>query len=230
MRSAQRPAADAGSVASDLTTRARIRDAAIERFARDGFGASVRSVAADVGVSHALVVHHFGSKDGLRQVCDEHVLEQIRTAKAETIVGASSGTFLQHFTTAEQYATLVGYVLRSLLDGGPLARTFVQHMVDDAEQYVGTAVDAGVAVPSRDERRRARYLTLSAMGAMLLSIRLDPPEDLSNLTAFMRRFFDEITLPVLELYTEGFLTTRRMLDDYLLYVGDPPADGGAPLD
>ncbi|WP_237843338.1 hypothetical protein [Cellulosimicrobium cellulans] len=103
-------------------------------------------------------------------------------------------------------------------------------MVDDAEQYVGTAVDAGVAVPSRDERRRARYLTLSAMGAMLLSIRLDPPEDLSNLTAFMRRFFDEITLPVLELYTEGFLTTRRMLDDYLLYVGDPPADGGAPLD
>ncbi|WP_237843337.1 TetR/AcrR family transcriptional regulator [Cellulosimicrobium cellulans] len=119
MRSAQRPAADAGPVASDLTTRARIRDAAIERFARDGFGASVRSVAADVGVSHALVVHHFGSKDGLRQVCDEHVLEQIRTAKAETIVGASSGTFLQYFTTAEQYATLVGYVLRSLLDGGP---------------------------------------------------------------------------------------------------------------
>ncbi|MFD4993303.1 TetR family transcriptional regulator [Cellulosimicrobium cellulans] len=230
MRSAQRPVAEDGPVASDLTTRARIRDAAVERFARDGFGASLRAVAADVGVSHALVVHHFGSKDGLRQVCDEHVLEQIRTAKTETIVGASSGTFLEYFTTAEQYATLVGYVLRSLLDGGPLARTFVQHMVDDAEQYVGTAVEAGVAVPSRDERRRARYLTLSAMGAMLLSIRLDPPEDLSNLTAFMRRFFDEITLPVLELYTEGFLTTRRMLDDYLLYVGDPPADGGAPLD
>jgi hypothetical protein len=29
-------------------------------------------------------------------------------------------------------------------------------------------------------------------------------------------------LPTLELFTEGILTTRRMLDDYLLYVGDPP--------
>jgi hypothetical protein len=32
----------------------------------------------------------------------------------------------------------------------------------------------------------------------------------------------DLYLPMLELFTEGFLTTRRMLDDYLLYVGDPP--------
>ncbi len=31
-------------------------------------------------------------------------------------------------------------------------------------------------------------------------------------------------LPTLELFTEGLLTSRRMLDDYLLYVGDPPGD------
>jgi hypothetical protein len=42
--------------ASDLT--ARIRDAA---------------------VSPALVVHHFGSKDGLRQASDEYVLDAIRS-------------------------------------------------------------------------------------------------------------------------------------------------------
>ncbi len=213
---------------SDLTTRARVRDAAVERFARDGFGAPLRAVAADAGVSPALVVHHFGSKDGLRTACDERVLEQIRTAKSEAIVRTDTGAFLQYFATADRYSTAMGYVLRSLLDGGPLARTFVTHMIEDSEKYVGTAVAAGVAVPSRDERRRARYLTLSALGAILLSITIDPPEDLGDVSASMRRFFDELTLPALELYTEGFLTSRRMLDEYLLYVGDPPAEPGAP--
>ncbi|WP_435737720.1 TetR family transcriptional regulator [Cellulosimicrobium sp. PMB13] len=213
---------------SDLSTRARIRDAAVERFARDGFGASLRAVAADAGVSAALVVHHFGSKDGLREACDEHVLEQIRTAKHDAITGTEAGAFLQYFATADRYSTAMGYVLRSLLDGGPLARGFVTHMIEDSEEYVASAVAAGVAVPSRDERRRARYLTLSGLGAILLSVTIDPPEDLSDVSASMRRFFDELTLPALELYTEGFLTSRRMLDEYLLYVGDPPAGPGAP--
>ncbi|MFD0204347.1 MULTISPECIES: TetR/AcrR family transcriptional regulator [Saccharothrix] len=63
------------SATSDLTARARIRDAALARFGADGVaGASMRAIAADAGVSPALVVHHFGSKEGLRQACDEYVL------------------------------------------------------------------------------------------------------------------------------------------------------------
>jgi AcrR family transcriptional regulator len=64
--------------ASDLTARARIRGAALARFGTDGIaGTSVRAVAADAGVS-PLVVHHFGSKEGLRQACDDYVLDSIR--------------------------------------------------------------------------------------------------------------------------------------------------------
>ncbi len=66
--------AAASPPSEDLTTRARIRDAAVLRFGREGFGASVRTVAADAGVSPGLVIHHFGSKDGLRAACDEYVL------------------------------------------------------------------------------------------------------------------------------------------------------------
>ena len=55
----------------DLTARARIRDSAIVYFGRHGFqSATVRAIAADAGVSPALVIHHFGSKDGLREACD----------------------------------------------------------------------------------------------------------------------------------------------------------------
>ena len=39
-----------------------------------GTAATLRAVAARAGVSAALVLHHFGSKEGLRAACDEHLL------------------------------------------------------------------------------------------------------------------------------------------------------------
>ena len=65
-------------VADDRSTRARLRDAAVAVFARDGFGATVRAIADAAGVSPGLVIHHFGSKDKLRAECDEYVLTRTR--------------------------------------------------------------------------------------------------------------------------------------------------------
>ena len=59
----------------DLTATARIRDAAIEQFGQHGFGVGLRAIAKAAGVSAALVIHHFGSKDGLRKACDDYVAE-----------------------------------------------------------------------------------------------------------------------------------------------------------
>jgi AcrR family transcriptional regulator len=48
------------------TSRAAVLDAARRRFARAGYdGASLRAIAADAGVDPAVVLHFFGSKDGL---------------------------------------------------------------------------------------------------------------------------------------------------------------------
>ncbi|WP_432548562.1 TetR/AcrR family transcriptional regulator [Kineococcus sp. SYSU DK004] len=224
MRSAERAGRVLADVpAEDLTTRARIRDAAVLRFGREGFGAPVRAVAADAGVSAGLVIHHFGTKEGLRAACDAHVLEVVRRAKHEQLVTGGGGSFLQALATAERFAPVFAYVLRSLQHGGPLARDFVEHMVDDAVEYLADGVAAGTIRPSRDERARARFLVLGTLGAGLLSVTLDPPADPADLTGLMRRHFDAVALPALELYTEGMLTTRRMLDDYLAYVPDPPA-------
>lgn len=207
----------------DLTTRARLRNAAILRFAQDGFGTSVRAIAADAGVSPALVIHHFGTKDGLREECDAHILEEVRRAKQESLLEPTGGRFLEYFATAEEYAPIYAYVMRSLQHGGPLATAFVEHMVDDAVAYLAEGVAAGLIVPSRDERARARWLVLSSLGAGLLSLALEPPDDPADVAGVMRRHADAITLPALEVFSEGLLTTRRMLDEYLAYVGDPPA-------
>ncbi|RPF19682.1 TetR family transcriptional regulator [Myceligenerans xiligouense] len=229
MRSAEgRPAGRERTPAADQTARARIRDAAILRFATSGFSASVRAIAKDAGVSPGLVMHHFGSKDALREACDAHVLDQIRELKNENIDNAAQGgSYLQAFATAAENAALLGYALRSMQDGSTLAREFIDRMVDDSVEYTRHAVASGLAVPSRDEAARARYMTVSALGALLLEVTLDPPADPSDLLAILDRFMAQSYLPMLELYTEGFLTTRRMLDDYLMYVTDPPGEAAA---
>jgi len=69
---------------SDLTTKARIRDAALELFAAHGVAASsMRAAAGAAGVSPALVVHHFGSKAGLIRAVDENVISRIGGALSE---------------------------------------------------------------------------------------------------------------------------------------------------
>ena len=198
----------------DLTTRARIRDSAIRRFGVDGFGVPVRTIAQDAGVSPALVIHHFGTKDALRAVCDEHVLRQIADAESDSVVRGSPGDMLAQLATVELYAPATGYIVQALLAGGELSRSFLERLVRDTQRYVQEAVDAGRIRPSRDPAARARYLVYLGIGALLVHLRLHPPAD-GDLGPALRSYADAVALPALELYTDGLLTDRSMLDAYL---------------
>lgn len=202
----------------DLSTRARIRDAAVEVFGIDGFGASVRIVATRAGVSPGLLNHHFGSKDGLRAVCDEHVLRVIRELK-EASIASGPTEMLAQLAAVEEYAPLVAYVVASLQTGGDLATAFLEQMIDDVQAYLADAVAAGAVRPSRDPAARARFLVMAGVGMLLVHLRLYPASDLA---ASMTALTGMATLPALELYSEGLFTDRSMLDGYLMYVPDPP--------
>jgi AcrR family transcriptional regulator len=70
----------------DLTARARILDTALAQFAAHGMrGTTIRGVAEAAGVSPGLVHHHFGSKQKLREACDEHVMECIRSIQMQAL-------------------------------------------------------------------------------------------------------------------------------------------------
>ena len=101
-----------------MTATARIRDAAIEQFGQHGFGVGLRSIAEAAGVSAALVIHHFGSKDGLRKACDDFVVEEIRSSKSETIQSSDPATWFTALAEIESYAPLVSYLVRSMQSGG----------------------------------------------------------------------------------------------------------------
>ncbi len=132
---------------SDLTARARIRDAALARFGADGVaGTSVRAVAADVGVSPGLVLHHFGSKEGLRQACDEHVIAAIRGGGGES--SAALGEALQAATPIRRYLG------RALLDGTAAASTLFAEIVERTEEWLAEGEREGWVRPSADPRAR----------------------------------------------------------------------------
>lgn len=220
MRSVQQQSL--GGRSADLTARARLRDAAISLFGREGFGVSVRAIAAEAGVSAGLILHHFGSKDGLRQECDDFVLARIRQYKEEAVRKGSPGDLLARMASIDESAPLLGYALRSLQAGGDLAQSFMDHFVEDAEVWLAQGVADGTIRPSLDEKARARYLTVQGFGAMLLDLTLNPPEDTTDFAAVMRSYLVRNGLPSTELFAQGLMTDRTMLDAYLMYVTDPP--------
>lgn len=199
-----------GANPDDLSTPARIRDAAVRVFAAQGFGVGVRAIAAAAGVSPGLVNHHFGSKDGLHAACDDWVLETIRTHKSAIMRDLSPQRILDELDDLPEWTPILGYMLRSFTAGGRFARAMFEHMVADAEKYIAEGVAAGALKPSRDPAARARYLALSGLGAVLLHLQLsEHPEDLRTALLDLP---DVVSLPSAELYTYGFFTDTTLFD------------------
>jgi AcrR family transcriptional regulator len=211
---------------SDLTARARIRDAAIECFAEQGFDAAFRTIAARAGVSPGLITHHFGSKASLRAECDAEVLRRYRAVKSDG-VARPSAHLLEGLTAPGSSATILVYILRAINAGGQPAREFLDGLIEDARAVMAEAVASGLVRPSRDEEARLRYLTYQTMGALLVQFITTSPGTPEQIVASLRAGRQDTILPTLELFTEGLLASRQMLDDYLQYLWEPP-DGPAP--
>ncbi|MFL0174457.1 TetR family transcriptional regulator [Mycobacterium sp. SMC-18] len=197
----------------DLTTVARIRDAAIEQFGQHGFSASVRSIATAAGVSAALVIHHFGSKEKLREACDAYVIETVRAAKTESMQNASPSAWFAQLAEIESFAPMTAYLMQALQTGGELSKSLWQNMIENTEGYLEEGVRAGTIKPSHDPRARARFLALTSGGAFLTYIQLhDNPTDYRQV---LHDYAQDMVLPALEVYTEGLMADSTMYEAFL---------------
>lgn len=198
--------------ADDLTAVARIRDAAIDQFGRNGFGTSVRAIATAAGVSPGLVIHHFGSKDKLRRACDDHIAESILEAKTESIQSTDPASWFAQMAEIEAFAPAMAYLVRTMQSGGELANTLWRKMIDNAEQYIEEGVRAGTIKPSRNPKARARFLAMAGGGGFLLYLQLH--ENPTDLRRVLHDYAQEMVLPALEIYTHGLLTDSTMYDAF----------------
>jgi TetR/AcrR family transcriptional regulator, regulator of cefoperazone and chloramphenicol sensitivity len=121
----------------DLTARARIRDAAITLFAEKGIAAAtIRDIAAEAGVSSGLLRHHFGSKEGLRDACDDYAIGELMRIKAPYVEGKGASDDYMFAAIQAAPLRLQSYIVRSSMDGSPTGEKLFDRMIEQAEQWV----------------------------------------------------------------------------------------------
>jgi AcrR family transcriptional regulator len=157
---------------SDLSTYARIRNAALEGFATKGVEAtSIRDVAAAAGVSPGLVQHHFGTKARLRQAVNDYVIE----VAADTFRGLVDRTdgwpAMGDRVTAwvRDNALALRYLARGLTEGDPEASRIFDALVELVRQHGVAALDReGTLDPDVDREWAAMHVIVFNLACVLL--------------------------------------------------------------
>ncbi|MDT0301281.1 TetR/AcrR family transcriptional regulator [Streptomonospora wellingtoniae] len=153
----------------DLTARARIRDAAVSLFAERGMrGTSMKQVAADAGVSQALVSHHFGSKEGLRTACDEYVAAIIEEGKRAAFSKGPRINVLDALREQSDSRPLMRYLARMLIEGSEHADALVDGIVAATSASMEEAERTGIFKPSDRPRDLTTVLVLWSLGLLVL--------------------------------------------------------------
>lgn len=207
--------------ASDLTSRARIRVAAVECFADEGFDVPFRVIAARAGVSPGLITHHFGSKVALRAECDTEVLHRYHALKSGAVEQPSAYLFT-FLAEPGEGMTLMVYMLRAIHAGGAAGGDFLDRLMDDARELMADSVSTGLVRPSRDEEARLRLLTYQSIGTLLVQFLRAPDQSPAGFYDWLQAGSSDWVLPMLEVATEGWLADSSTLDDYVRYRWEPP--------
>ena len=157
----------------DLKAAAVIRNAAMRLFADRGAAAvSVREIAATAGVSPSLVMHHYGSKDGLKEAVDRRAAAFFEDLLGELgRIGEEGGSASLAELLAgrlEDEPGMVAYVRRLLLDGGEAADGLFARLFEATVAGMRSLVDAGIARPARDEPMRAAFLLANDLSMLIL--------------------------------------------------------------
>jgi TetR/AcrR family transcriptional regulator, regulator of cefoperazone and chloramphenicol sensitivity len=157
----------------DLTAKARIRDSAMELFAGQGVAAtSLRAVAKTAGVSPGLIVHHFGSKEGLCRAVDEAVVRRIELALSEVPIESSGDELLEG--RGEVIAALLrgqpvlcDYIGRALSENTEASAALFHRLFASASRD-RALVEAGVLRPQSDPFWRSMHQMLLVVGPLMM--------------------------------------------------------------
>jgi TetR/AcrR family transcriptional regulator, regulator of cefoperazone and chloramphenicol sensitivity len=213
----------------DATALSRIRDAAIARFGEQGYDrTSVRQVAADAGVSAALVIHHFGSKEGLRHACDDWLVNRLIGEKSRASAPEVAATIGEWLDNPEQFRAYIDYFATMLADGSEGGNRLFDRLVRDTAAMLEAGVADGSMRESSDPEMRALLITVYGLAPLVMRDQLARALGTPfGSAAAVRR----MTQPTLELYTHGLYSDSRMLDaaEEALH-GDPSTGGGPPSD
>lgn len=153
--------------ADPLNGRNRLLDTAVRLFARDGFdGTSVRAVADEAGVAWSLVRFYFGSKDGLRDAAEKHVMSgYLARVRAAGNVASAQELVSVIETQTEGLSDMARFLRRAITEDRPVALEFMRMLLDEIEAGFANAADdadePGLQDPVRALVSRLGYLLIA---------------------------------------------------------------------
>lgn len=164
------------SINSDLTAKARIRNAALELFARYGVAATpMRAISDRAGVTVGLITHHFGTKAKLQDAVEENIIQGMSTAiqYSPQVASAHSGVVptlnqrLRDFMGNNPH--MLDYLRRTILmEPHAKSRRILQKLVELTYEQLDTLRTHGVACTKRSVVEQARVVLLGQLGPLFL--------------------------------------------------------------
>ncbi len=201
----------------DQTARANIRDCALSLFADRGFDAvTVRDIAACAKVSPGLVLHHYGSKEGLREAVDAHVavlfdgvLNQEPAEWTALIeqdpAGASS--FAEMLLASLPPGTRVpAYLRRLFLSGDPVGMDLFRRWFELTVEVTRQGIEAGLMQPVDDIESRAAFLLCNDLSMILFRLHL---MDAAGIDPLTKEGLDRYADTAMRAYTTGVFRTEE---------------------
>jgi len=173
-RSPGRPAASDGGDGDGQ--RARLLDAALARFVRDGMSATTaRGIAEEAGVTPALLNYYFGGREALQQaVVEERLMPVLRGIRDRlSMAGDDPAALIAAFTAAiagavDEHPWLPTLWLREvLLDGGALREVLLTRGADMLPRAVAARFAAAQGGGRLNPELDPRMLVISLVGLTL---------------------------------------------------------------
>ena len=196
-----------------ISTPERILRAALVVFAEHGYAAgSIRAIAQLAGVSPALVLHHYGSKDGLRQACDDRVLGYTDT-KGRLLLSGSLPSMDDFRARHPEVDDALAYVVRAVTDGGPTSTQWFARWQAASAALLRELQESGRVRADVDVEQAAALLASFGFGVLgtqrLLAAHLGGGDLMADpaATAYQRLS--------MAIFTDGLFTTQ-------IPVGDDP--------
>lgn len=164
---------------SDLTSRARIRNAGLHQFATSGFaGTPMRAIATEAGVTIGLISHHFGSKEGLKEAVESWVVEQFANAiaRADAQAGGSVASAASRDTSVaemmQENPLIVAYLRRDLLEEGG-THALITRLSHLSGESIDSLRDHGKASQDRNRVEQVVNVMVRQLGKLFLQPLID---------------------------------------------------------
>ena len=154
---------------SVIDSKEHLIEVAVNVLAREGFaGSSLRMIAVEAGVSPALLVHHFGSRQGLIEEAINKTLGEWLDAKDVLTAEGLTEALKQWPEVAEDGQTKLQFFKQLMVAGGKPAQHLFERMVFEAKSRLEVFQNQGLMKPMSDVESAAVLMASYALAPLLM--------------------------------------------------------------